>query len=112
MKIRLFIALLPTLFLIQGCGIFCNAYTGNGTRNMDGYCANHWYVGAPATPQNYQQPVGQQQAPAYDWSSAPSTNYTGTFGGGGGNVQLQGLPNQNRPSCVSRVVNGAVQSCQ
>ena len=106
MKLKIYTAILitPIILSAQGCGMFCNAYTRNGTANMDGYCANHWYTGGNT--QSY-----QQQAPAYDWNSTPTTNLTGSFGGGQ-QTQLQGLPNQNKPSCVSRTINGVMQSCQ
>jgi hypothetical protein len=74
--------------------MFCNAYTKNGTANMDGYCANHWYTGNSVQP-------NQQPTPAYNWNSTPNTNLSGTFGGSGGNAQIQGLPNPNRVQQVN-----------
>ena len=59
---------------------------------------------------NNNQPSNNSQ-PAYNWNSTPTTNLTGSFGGGQ-QTQLQGLPNQNKPSCVSRTINGVMQSCK
>lgn len=103
MKLKLYTAILitPLIMSAQGCGIFCQAYTQNGTTNMDGYCANHRYIPPQAQP-------NQQQAPAYDWSSAPQPgSLTPSFSGGGNQIKLIGTPDPKN----SQQVNPTSKSC-